>query len=191
MLLIPSSDDGSHNKEILEILANSQDFRNRFCVVQEAFSQQFKKVQFDLSPNIIEGIQTHTNEDTLELVIDAAIDSESCQLRLVFMGDGGYFTPGERTPSTQLPFSFAWINVSSDQLHTDQNDHSTVYWFGDGEYYDEEGNLAEKPDFYTRLELVLPAINQAFAGYTLHPELAMDKQTSRFFRDRAARFFGI
>ena len=175
------------------ILANSQEFRNRFRLVQEAFSQQFKKVQFDLSPDIIEGIHTHTDEDILDLVIDVAIDSNICLLKLSFEGDGGYClpAPGERTLSTHLAFVCAEIDAGSDVLLTDQDDPSTVHWFGGGEYYDDDGNLIEKPDFYTRLELVLPAINQAFASYTLHPELAMDKQTSRSVSERAARFFGI
>ncbi len=184
---------GSYNKKTLEILVNSQDFQNRFYVVQEAFSQHFEKVQFDFNPTIIESIQTDTDEDRLELVIDVAIDSESCELRLFFEGDGSYFNPGQRIPSTQLAFSFAWLYLGFDELHTEKNDSypSTVYWSGGGEYYDEDGNLAEKPDFYTQLELVLPTINQAFAGYKLHPEFALDNETARAFSEERRRFFEI
>lgn len=153
-----------HNATVLETLIYTKEFQERFNTTQEVFQRHFTTVSFDLAPDLI---MTQTNEDNLELVIEVQADGEGFQLRLVFQGDGGYAPDGsgERFPSSKLNFLLAYCDTGYDECFEDG-------WFG-GEYDDE---LTEAPAYYQKIETIIPEICQIFDGYTLHPEMAMNRQ---------------
>ncbi len=156
-----------HNATVFETLIYTKEFQERFNSTQEVFQRHFTTVNFDFTPELI---LTHTNEDNLELVMWVHTDEEGFQLRLVFQGDGGYAPDGsgERFPSTKLNFLLAYCDTGHDSFSEDG-------WFGGGEYYD-NGELTEAPAYYQKIETIIPEMCQIFCGYTLHPEMAMNRQ---------------